>query len=131
MTFKVPENYRVTKGPHATDRGDGNNGAFVLEVGKHGKKYRIFTIASDGMGWEHVSASLPGRCPTWKEMCAIKALFWGDDDVVIQIHPTHDEYVNNHPYCLHLWRKAGTNDFCERPPPELIGLVRHKANELL
>ena len=131
MTFHVPENYRVTKGPHASDPGYGNNGAFVIETGKHGKKYRIFAIASDGEGWEHVSVSLPGRCPNWREMCAIKALFWDDNDFVIQIHPTVDEYVNNHPYCLHLWRKAGTNDYCEKPSAELVGILRHKANEVM
>jgi hypothetical protein len=37
-------------------------------------------------------------------MCLIKGLFWGAEDCVIQYHPPQSEYVNNHPYCLHLWR---------------------------
>ncbi len=39
-------------------------------------------------------------------MCFVKNLFWRDDEAVMQIHPKKSEYVNNHPFCLHLWRKA-------------------------
>lgn len=51
--------------------GDSGNGVFKVYVG--GKSFRV--IASNGMGWEHVSVS-PGSaqrkcCPTWDEMCAI------------------------------------------------------------
>jgi len=63
-----------------------------------------FAIASDGAGWEHVSVSRTDRCLTWEEMCQVKAMFWGDDDCVLQYHPPKSEYVNNHPFCLHLWR---------------------------
>ena len=59
---------------------------------KHQQKLRI--IASDGFGWEHVSVSRRDRCPTWEEMCQIKALFWDEDDCVIQYHPPRSEYVN-------------------------------------
>lgn len=79
-------------------------------------------IASDGDGWEHVSISLNFRDPTWDEMCYFKSLFWDEEDFVVQMHPPKSDYVNNHPYCLHLWRKAGTNDFCERPPSLLVGI---------
>jgi len=54
-------------------------------------------------------------------MCAIKDLFWDPVDAVIQIHPTQDDYVNYHPNTLHLWRKAGTNNFYEAPPCLLVG----------
>ena len=55
--------------------GDSGNGVFKVYVG--GKSFRV--IASNGMGWEHVSVS-PGSaqrkcCPTWDEMCAIKDMF--------------------------------------------------------
>lgn len=43
------------------------------------------------------------RLPTWREMCAIKGMFWADDDCVIQYHPPAAEYVNFHEV-LHLWR---------------------------
>jgi hypothetical protein len=75
-------------------------------------------IASWGMGWEHVSASLKNRCPTWEEMCRIKDIFWGDGECVVQYHPPKTEYVNNHPYCLHLWKKTD-GDF-ETPPNVLV-----------
>jgi len=34
----------------------------------------------------------------------VKGLFWGPEDVVMQLHPAASEYVNKHPFCLHLWR---------------------------
>jgi hypothetical protein len=54
--------------------------------------------------WEHVSVSLQDRCPTWDEMCKVKDLFWRPDETVLQFHPRESEYVNNHQYCLHLWK---------------------------
>ena len=109
----------------ASDDSYGNNGMFFIKTrvpraGLDAAPLRM--IASDGEGWEHVSVSLPSRCPTWGEMCRIKGLFWDADDIVIQIHPPEDDYVNNHPFCLHLWRKAGSNDFFECPPLILVGV---------
>lgn len=106
-------------GPLGSDESAGNNGAFIFPMGE---LEMVRFIASDGYGWEHVSISLCTRCPTWEEMCYFKDLFWDDDDFVVQMHPPKSVYVNNHPYCLHLWRKAGTNDFCERPPSVLVGI---------
>lgn len=77
-------------------------------------------IASDGRGWEHVSASISNRCPTWDEMTKIKQLFWDDEDCVIQYHPPKSDYVNNHPYCLHLWRPIDKEII--RPPKSLVGV---------
>lgn len=103
MTFQVPNKYRIRTGRLASSEINGNNGAFDLLL-KHSQV--VFAIASDGMGWEHVSVSRMDRCPTWDEMCQVKAMFWGEDDCVVQYHPPRSEYVNNHPRCLHLWRKA-------------------------
>jgi hypothetical protein len=47
------------------------------------------------------------RCPTWEEMCQINDMFWDKTDCVVQFHPPESEYVNNHPYCLHLWKPIG------------------------
>lgn len=105
MSFHVPERFRLRKGSFASDNSAGNNGAFFIHssiIKERGTPLKV--IASDGMGWEHVSVSLPHRTPTWEEMCVIKAMFWDEDDCVIQYHPPRSEYVNNHPYCLHLWR---------------------------
>lgn len=57
---------------------------------------------ADGRRWVHVSASHKNRTPTWEKMCEVKRLFLGDRRA-LQIHPSEGEYVNLHPYCLHLW----------------------------
>lgn len=82
--------------------GDSGNGVFKVFV--NGKSF--FCIASNGGGWEHISVSMPNqkRCPTWEEMCAIKDMFFEAEEVVVQYHPKKSEYVNNHLYCLHLWK---------------------------
>lgn len=113
--FHVPDKYRVREGRMATTPEDGNNGYFVIT--SHKPPLRV--IASDGMEWEHVSVSLPIRCPTWDEMCLVKALFWDGADVVMQLHPDEAHYVNCHPYCLHLWRPVG--QVIPTPHPFLVG----------
>jgi hypothetical protein len=122
MSFHVPERCRIRTGPMASDATYGNNGAFFVPgPGARGLSGpRMTVIASDGMGWEHVSASLPNRCPTWDEMCHIKGIFWDDTDCVVQFHPPRSEYVNNHPYCLHLWRP--TEAVIPMPPSLMVGI---------
>lgn len=117
MAFRVPEKYRIRDGSHGSDNRSGNNGAFMFPF----KPWRaqLFVIASDGAGWEHVSVSNPVRTPTWEEMSFIKQTFWGDEDCVVQFHPPKSEYVNQHPFCLHLWRKIGAE--FETPPSILVG----------
>lgn len=83
------------------------------------KPTAIAVIASWGGGWEHVSVSLARRCPTWEEMCMVKDIFWGEEECVVQFHPPRSEYVNRHPYCLHLWKKIGEE--YETPPKEYVG----------
>lgn len=82
--------------------------------------FRELTVVfSDGLGWEHVSVSTRARCPNWDEMCFVKNLFWAAEDVVIQFHPARSNYVNQHPFCLHLWRPAGVA--LPIPPAVLVG----------
>ena len=64
-------------------------------------------IASCGGGWEHVSVCPSNRTPDWNEMCAIKDMFWNDDEVVMQLHLAKSNYVNLMPNCLHLWKPIG------------------------
>lgn len=106
MPFHVPEKFRVTGGRMGSTRADGNNGMFVIQL-RH--KQTAMVIASDGAGWEHVSVSRTDRCLTWDEMCQVKAMFWSPEDCVLQFHPPESEYVNNHKFCLHLWRPIGVN----------------------
>lgn len=119
MAFKVPEKYRLKTGVMASSSLDGNNGVFLIN--SFAKAKAAFTvIASDGAGWEHVSVSLPHRAPTWDEMCFIKNLFWSENDCVIQYHPPKSEYVNNHKFCLHLWRPV--NQPIVMPPSIMVGI---------
>lgn len=104
---KAIERYRVTSGKYASTQAEGNNGLFKV----YGPKGRLVVIASDGMGWEHVSVSpVPQtRVPTWDEMCFVKNLFWDKEECVVQYHPPESEYVNFHPFVLHLWKPTGIN----------------------
>ena len=95
---------------------DGGNGIFKVFVG--GKSFRV--IASNGGGWEHVSVSRRNRCATWEEMCAIKDMFFDPEEVVVQYHPKKSEYVNMHPYCLHMWRP--TEGEIPTPPSIYVGV---------
>ena len=116
--FHVPNKYRVRKGQAASSDDYGNNGAFFIKSLKLNRP--LYVIASDGLGWEHVSVSLPDRCPHWDEMCFVKSLFWDPSDLVVQFHPPADLYVNNHPHTLHLWRKAGDNDWVPMPMKGMV-----------
>jgi hypothetical protein len=78
-----------------------------IKAGRHRSLDYDVPIRYAGQAWEHVSITLRTgveRCPTWEEMCKIKAIFWDEDDAVIQIHPKKSDYVTLHPTCLHLWR---------------------------
>lgn len=101
--------------------GHGNCGYFEVPCRTGGELCRLRVIACDGSvtGWEHVSVSLPDRCPTWEELCHIKHLWWREDETVLQYHPAASRYVNVHPYTLHLWRPlAGVE--VPMPPLELV-----------
>jgi hypothetical protein len=57
----------------------------------------------DGRRWLHVSVSHPARLPRWTELREVKDLFVGLEAVALQVLPRASEYVNVHPYVLHLW----------------------------
>jgi hypothetical protein len=104
----------------------GNNGVFRVPYGLH----FLSCVVSDGGrdGWEHVSVSCQfrrkkkwqTRTPNWDEMCFVKDMFWDENEVVIQFHPAKENYVNNHPHVLHLWRLLD-GEF-PLPRPEAVGL---------
>lgn len=75
-------------------------------------------IFSFGGGWDHVSVSRRDRCCTWEEMCQIKDIFFNENECVVQYHPPKSEYVNRHPYCLHLWKPQ--NITIPLPPKEMV-----------
>jgi len=58
---------------------------------------------NDGRDWYHVSFSYPDRLPNWEATKEVKALFVGDERTAVQIFPPRKQWVNIHPFCLHLW----------------------------
>ncbi len=93
--------------------------------GPCGRTLRVIASPGDadaGIPWEHVSVSLPNRCPNWPEMCFIKGLFWDAEETAMQLHPPQSKWINNHPYCLHMWRPVQA----EIPlPPEITVGYKH------
>ena len=112
----IVERARVKNGRMASTKEWGCNGYFVIP--RNGIKLAV--IASDGMGWEHVSVSTQNRTPTWDEMNFVKDLFWEDEETVVQFHPAKSKYVCNHPYVLHMWREIGRE--VQTPPDILVGV---------
>lgn len=117
------ERHRVSQRDHpmGSNSSYGNNGVFQIPMPDCGA---LQVIASDGLGWEHVSVTWRDgdhyRTPTWDEMCLIKDLFWGLEECVIQYHPPRSRYVNVHPHVLHLWKPIGVE--LPQPPTRLVGL---------
>lgn len=124
--FHVPEEARVTPEVNkivGTDSSAGNNGFFVFMFAG----YQVRVRASEGLGWEHCSVSINrDRTPSWEIMCAVKDLFWDEEDTVIQFHPKKSEYVNCHPHVLHLWRP--TDKEIELPDSILVGFKDSEVN---
>ena len=67
-------------------------------------KLRIVASWAPWSGWDHVSVSLPDRCPTWDEMERVKRAFFHPHEAAMQLHVPVSDHVNLHPYCLHIWR---------------------------
>lgn len=122
--MKFPEVYRwQPPNPRLCSAAGSTAGMFQVP-GRHacGRMLRIVACDAEFTGWEHVSVSIadqPTRCPSWEEMCLVKALFWEPEDCVVQFHPPQSEYVNNHAGCLHLWRHV---DGHVTPPRILVGI---------
>jgi len=114
---EVLERYRNKKGCFKSNEGD-NFGLFFIPVTTHKAPLKVICAPMDSE-WQHVSVSLPNRCPSWSEMNYIKSLFWNDNETVVQFHPKKSEYVDNCKFCLHLWRHK---DDHELPPSMLVGL---------
>lgn len=120
MSFHAPEQYRLRSGPFKSSATlNGNNGAFFIPTRTGQSPLKV--IASDSGGWDHVSVSLPTACPTWEQMCKVKALFWDDEDCVMQLHPPRSQWVNNHSFCLHLWRPQD-GQAIPTPPQYMVGI---------
>lgn len=101
-------------------------GAFLVPYVSGTKRFLLRVIASSGADQEkpyrfdHVSVSLSSRTPTWEEMDYVKRLFFHPEEVCYQLHPAETEHINNHPYCLHIWRSL--DDKIPLPPADTVGL---------
>lgn len=125
MAYHVPHKFRVQdpKIPFLQNAQTmPTEGAFLLPPKFSNRQ--LFTIASCGGDWEHVSISVrQGKkvlTPTWEECCYVKDIFWDEDDCVMQLHPPKSDYVNQHPNVLHLWRPANLS--IPRPPAIFVGV---------
>ncbi len=127
--FKVEEKYRASHPLLKQDPSWGTAGFFVIPKADipFENNDDIYCVVSDGRGWEHISVTVDAkRCPTWEEMCFVKDLFWDKEDMVIQYHPAKNDYVDDHPFCLHLWRPTG-NVTIPSPPTNLVGIRKKYA----
>lgn len=114
------EIYRVRNGVMGSRHFEGG-GLFIIP-GPYKRELRVIASSGDaelGILWEHVSVSTVGRCPNWPEMDLIKRLFWDDEETVMQLHPPRSQWINQHPFCLHLWKPIGQE--IPLPPPETVG----------
>ena len=82
-------------------------------------KVVLLVLASVEAGWDHVSVSLPHRCPSWHEMSHVQRLYFKPDEDAMQLHVPIEDHVNCHPTCLHLWRPIFKK--IPRPPAHLVG----------
>ena len=53
-------------------------------------------------------------------MCFIKDLFWDVEEAVMQLHPPRSKWINNHVYCLHMWRPNKVE--IPLPPEVAVGI---------
>lgn len=111
--------HRVREGMFASDPADGCNGYFCLMI--FGEKVKV--IASDDLGWKHVSVSLadkPTTVPNYRTMQEVRRLFYEDSQWVVQFSPPVSEHINNHPGCLHWWMPLDQR--MPTPPSIMVGI---------
>ena len=85
-------------------------------------QYRYSIIMSWGGGWEHFSINpiSKNKTPEWDFMCKMKEMFFKDDEACVEYHPRKQDYVNNMPHCLHIWRPIKEKLPC--PPDIFVGI---------
>jgi hypothetical protein len=117
----LAEPSRLADTPGWESRPGDDFGVFLIPHPPTGVKLRVIASAGeDEMPWEHVSVSLPNRCPNWPEMSFIKGIFWDWRETVMQLHVPIEDHRNLHPYCLHLWRPLRAE--IPRPPNDAVAV---------
>ena len=61
---------------------------------------------SPSVRWLHASASFGDHTPSWSDMSEVKETFFGAETMAVQMHAPRSQWVNEHPYTLHLWRNV-------------------------
>jgi hypothetical protein len=51
----------------------------------------------------NTSPPLPGRYPSWDEICEARDRFTPAANIMVQLLPPREEWVNLHETCFHLW----------------------------
>lgn len=77
--------------------------------------------------FEHVLLNPKNRLPTYEEMANLKDIFWNQNEVTIQVHPSKSDYINIENYTLHLWRHRCISASAERKLIERIKQTYAKA----
>ena len=99
------EKGRIRHGQFESKTGEAT-GAFLVKHPQTKRKFQV--IASDELGWDHVSViRIPNKTPTWDEMSWIKSQFFEDDELALQYHPPKRDHINIQDHCLHIWRPQG------------------------
>jgi hypothetical protein len=52
----------------------------------------------------HVSLSLPGSLPSWRQVRLVKDAFFGPEVDAVMVLPREADYVNAMPFCFQLWQ---------------------------
>lgn len=125
IPWLTAEPHRIAGGIHGSPYG-ADYGAFLIPHPPTAITLRC--IVSSGKcgiedfgpdwAWDHVSVSLPKRCPNWPEMSFIRSVFFADDETVMQLHVPTKDHLSLHPYCLHLWRPLSIE--IPRPPSMMV-----------
>lgn len=120
MKDQLPVNlrkFRVDLPGYVREPDESIQGFFLIPY----ENFALRVMCSVGEGWDHVSVSVKGRCPTWMEMNWIRKLFFLPEETVVQFHPPEAEYVNLHPHTLHMWRSHSQK--YELPPKWMIAPI--------
>ena len=99
---------------------DGGMGRLYIDRNRPNKSAVV--VWSNGGGWDHVSVSWSNRTPTWGEMCVVKDIFFKPEETCVEYHPAQSDYVNQHPFCLHIWRPQ--EEELPKPPTWMVGLKK-------
>ncbi|WP_319759544.1 hypothetical protein [Maridesulfovibrio sp.] len=63
----------------------------------------MFDNAGKSCEWIHLSVSRQAKLPSWDDLKDVKGTFLGDHREAVQVLPKAEDYINLHPFCLHLW----------------------------